>query len=651
MSEVNGIIPTVYTYTTDPRGAVMNTLMQKPRSEQNTNFALASPPFPCQTKTDHSGGPVRNNSINPTSPTSLISHSSSASPPRTPLQSLPLQRAPRSPHRPSNTQPAAARIQSNRQPAAAYSPPTPIFTQKTPHSQPAAPHSPKPLHAPQHPPRKKSTYGTPTPSPRRLCACVLCGLIPLVPSRTTQAAPGDLSILIGRQPQDLQTTTTELGHLAGALEIHISPDNAHLATPTNAGYMSPADLANYDEKSAEAQHLAPLRMIYDGKPGLASAEFTTALFSPDSQHLAYAMKSLNTWQILEDTKPLVTDAQDIPGLRGRGSPIVFSADSQHVATLHQKEWHWHVIVDGKEWPIPGGINLPSCGLMSFSPDARHLLIVGQGGHATMQIFQDGIPLPPPQELPPQSQPPAPSPQTPPRLLERIFPWYQWAPDSSCIAYYAAFPEKRWQVFTTEANPFESPQYDGILQHSLLFSSDTKQLAFVAKTKNKWHAVINATEFPTPFDEVNPDTIAFLLPQETETTKAEKLLFIARRGAALGISTSITTPSAIPSTASSPNPSSSPPTAATSPSPSPETTKPSSSATANPPAASTPSVPAPSPSPPTPTTSPTASATKCAGMPPSTKKSDPPISPPSASAPSPSPPTPPPSPFRRNSTPA
>ncbi len=337
------------------------------------------------------------------------------------------------------------------------------------------------------------------------------------------AAPGDLSILIGRQPGDLQTTTTELGHLAGGLEIHISPDNAHLAVPANAGYMSPADLANYDEKSAEAQHLAPIRMFYDGKPGLASAELTTALFSPDSNHLAYAMKSRTTWQILEDQKPLVTDAQDIPGLRGRGTPVGYSADTQHIATHCHKDLHWHAAVDGKEWPIPGGINLPSCGLMSFSPDARHLHHDGQRGPNPMQIFEDGIALPPPPEPDAKTDKP--------RLLERIFPWYQWASDSSCIAYYAAFPAKRWQVFTTERTPFESAQYDGILQHSLQFSSDTKQLAFVAKTKNKWHAVINATEYPTAFDEVNPDTIAFLFPLDTETTKAEKLLFIARRGTA------------------------------------------------------------------------------------------------------------------------
>ncbi|MGN6368328.1 MAG: hypothetical protein ACTHN5_08725 [Phycisphaerae bacterium] len=383
---------------------------------------------------------------------------------------------------------------------------TPIFSSKTHNRHPHAAHITKP----------------PTPSLpalRALRASLL--LLALGTATPAKAAPGDLSILIGNVPQDLHTTTTELGHLAGGLEIHISPDNAHLAFPTHAGFLSPADLANIDAKSAEAQHLEPIRMIFDSRPGLASVELSTAIFSPDSAHLGYAMRSRDTWTILDNNKPLITGAQDIPGLRGRGSPIVFSPDSQHVATIHQKDFHWHITVDGKEWPTEGGsgINLPYCGLMSFSPDSRHVLVLGQGGRNTMQLFEDGIPIP----APPESH------TAPPRLLARIFPWYTWAPDSSCLAYYAAFPEKRWQVFTTERTPFQSPQYDGILQHSLLFSSDAKQLAFVAKTKNKWHVVINATEYPTPFDEVNAETLAFLAPRENESAKTEKLLYVARRG--------------------------------------------------------------------------------------------------------------------------
>ncbi|HUO09201.1 MAG TPA: hypothetical protein VM008_12920 [Phycisphaerae bacterium] len=318
-------------------------------------------------------------------------------------------------------------------------------------------------------------------------------------------------------PQDLTTTTTELGHLAGGLELHISPDNSRLAFPTHAGFMSPADTENYDAK--ENPGLAALRIFIDGKPTIASAEFTTVLFSPDSQHVGYAMKARNSWQVMEDDRPIVTDAQNIPGLQGRGSPIVFSPDSQHVATVVQKNWHWFVSHDGVEWPIAGGINLPYCGLMTFSPDSQHVLVMGKGGRNSMQIYEDGVLLPPPPE-------PAPAPQGV-RPLDHIFPLYTWAPDSSCIAYYGAFPEKRWQVFTTERVPFVSPQYDGILQNSLVFSGDSKQLVYVARERGKWHVVVDGNEDATAFDEVAAATITWLAA--TSEGQPERLVYIGRRG--------------------------------------------------------------------------------------------------------------------------
>ncbi len=309
-------------------------------------------------------------------------------------------------------------------------------------------------------------------------------------------------------PSDLQTTTTTLGHLAAALPLATllrSRDNSRLLFPTQANNLTIGDRQNFTTTPADGtpvQGFLPIRMILDGNPTPASLQYSSPVFSIDSHHVGYALKVRDHWHVIMDDKTLITDADAIAN-----SPIAFSPDSQHVATIIQKDYRWQVTVDDKPWPpiTAQNVNLPS-----FSPDGKHLLCIGHDP-AKQTLYLDGVALTPLLDVK--------------QSLERIAPAYTWKPDSSAIGFAGTVLGKHWQVFTTDAPPYESPQYDAILSGSPVFSPDSARLAYGAQSRRKWSIITTTDASPLTFDEIAPQTLTFLNP---DSTKKSPLLYIARR---------------------------------------------------------------------------------------------------------------------------
>jgi hypothetical protein len=296
-------------------------------------------------------------------------------------------------------------------------------------------------------------------------------------------------------PQDLITTTTLIGRLALGMADSsgvISPDSAHLAFPGMS--------------DATGGHSDALRLYIDGKPTPPSDQLTPPVYSPDSQHVAYAYKGRDHWQLVLDDHVIVNDADAVPA-----TPILFSPDSKHTATVIQKAYKWYVAVDNKPWPIMevGTVELPS-----FSPDGKHFAVVGRLKNAAA-FFEDG------------AQVAMPKGET--KALERIFPSYVWKPNSAGIGFYGAFFGKHWQVFATGDAPFESAEFDAIARGSPAFSADGSRVAFGAQLHAKWTLYTNRDHSTDPPFTAIPTSPALFLA--TDGGGPDRLLYLANRNSA------------------------------------------------------------------------------------------------------------------------
>lgn len=298
------------------------------------------------------------------------------------------------------------------------------------------------------------------------------------------------------ESKPLPTKDTTIGHLALLIakeSVTVAPDQEHLAYAAKWGDPTLEEKGVYlGNTPPDAPPAAPLTrpadkrsemVVYrDDKPGRKFYAISIPVFSPDSQHLAYAGERQDEWHVLLDNKEIFT-TDGVPL-----TPLVFSPDSQRLAIVHKKIRSWHVQLDGQDSAPHDAIGN---GTASFSPDSKHFAYVAHDAKTWSPIVDS----------------------TPGEAFDR-FGGYLWKPDSSGLAFYAARKGQRWQLFIPSIH-FESKQYDGIQQGSPIFSPDATRFAFAAVTKKTWQVISNDApggegggEGPS-LEQIRPESLTYL----------------------------------------------------------------------------------------------------------------------------------------------
>ena len=286
----------------------------------------------------------------------------------------------------------------------------------------------------------------------------------------------------------LPTRDTTIGRLVLQIareSVTVSPDQEHLAFVSKWGDPSLADKGISPDKPVNEDHppseirpsdkIKPELVVYrDDKNGPHFQFITAPVFSPDSQHLAYAgQKADETWHVLLDGKEIMT-AEGLTTI-----PFAFSPDSQHHAIAYNQGIKWRVKFDDTDGPAFEGIGAAP---ILFSPDSKHIAYVGRLEKMWRPVVDGKAGA----------------------SYDRLSA-FGWLPDSSGIAFTAALKDKRWQVF---APGFTSKEYEFVLKGPPIFSPDSKRIAFGTMALKVWQVISTDGESPK-LDQVSPDSIAFI----------------------------------------------------------------------------------------------------------------------------------------------
>jgi Tol biopolymer transport system component len=166
------------------------------------------------------------------------------------------------------------------------------------------------------------------------------------------------------------------------------------------------------------------------------------LFSPDSQHLAYAAE---VWKERRGKRFVVLDGEPGPEHEGVGM-LVFSPDSKHLAyqAMGPRSGEWAVVLDGEPGPKYRYVGAPV-----FSPDGRHLAYCAQFAHSGDVVVVDG------QQGPVYSQVSQPA----------------FSPESQHLAYWACWWAGGRYKAAVVLDGCLSPECDAVLGHKCLFRRD------------------------------------------------------------------------------------------------------------------------------------------------------------------------------------
>jgi hypothetical protein len=245
------------------------------------------------------------------------------------------------------------------------------------------------------------------------------------------------------------------------------------------------------------------RVVVDDVPGPAYPYIGDIRFSADGRHVAYVAGSEGPQAVgylVLDGKPLFPLAD--PGYFGLeseyGDPFIFSPDGTRLATLVESAHKFHLRVDGQDGPAVDApsyedsqINLDDPGrdvpnhslLFQFSPDSRHIAQFAKSGDQWRMLL-DGVPGP---------------------AFTGYLHYLTFSPDSRHTAYVAeygrqfrgdserVFHHQNWQLIVDQV---PGPLFDDIAP-ALLFSPDSRQLAYPALKDGQWRVYINGTPGP-PF---------------------------------------------------------------------------------------------------------------------------------------------------------
>lgn len=222
-------------------------------------------------------------------------------------------------------------------------------------------------------------------------------------------------------------------------------------------------------------------IVVDGKEESVCDEAGRPVFSPDGQHIAYAVRNGTVWQLILDGRP-VKDHQRIFGDTVSFSPdskrLAYMAGRRDTARLDGKEVtveRRFYVVDGEEMRA---YDLLAPNAFVFSPDSRRTAYVGVKNNRYVVVI-DGIEGREYEDV---------------RLV-------QFSPDSRKLAYLARRDNRVYAVVDNA---------EGLGYHSvgnLIFSSDGKRMAYVAARDKAVFIVADSVEGRN-YTNVVPETIAF-----------------------------------------------------------------------------------------------------------------------------------------------
>lgn len=182
-------------------------------------------------------------------------------------------------------------------------------------------------------------------------------------------------------------------------------------------------------------------------------------FSPDSSRFAYIAK-------LEGKKIIVIDSTETEYKNIYQNSLTFSASGKRFVFVAKKNKKWFVVVDGKEETLIDN----AFGFLSirFSNDEKRVSYVARRD-SKLFVVTDGK-----EDVMKCDN------YSPPQLL-------MFSPDNSKFIYFGIRSSK-WFIVINGKN--SNLKVDGVLNHTPIFSSDGKRMAYGAKIGSNWHMVVD-----------------------------------------------------------------------------------------------------------------------------------------------------------------
>lgn len=214
-------------------------------------------------------------------------------------------------------------------------------------------------------------------------------------------------------------------------------------------------------------------VVFDGKESRLydSIMRDTPIFSPDGEHIIYAVK-------LGEKRFVVVDYTEQKSYDGIGEgTLVFSPDSKRFGYVAIKENKFLIVVDGKESPLYDQIlqNTPV-----FSADSKEFAYAGllSDGWVVVKNGKES------------------------KRYEGVKA-IKYAPVGNAIAYIVKQGKNEFIVF----NDKELPAYNVIDEESLTFSPDGSKIAYFAKVGRKGFVCVNDQKYESSFKEISDITFS------------------------------------------------------------------------------------------------------------------------------------------------
>lgn len=270
----------------------------------------------------------------------------------------------------------------------------------------------------------------------------------------------------------------------GGERIAFSPDGKHFAYTAHTGSNEAGQTSVVHDGvagkayprvdlvptfSPDGQHLlyiaspAPNKMclVVDEKEGPTYDAIAqgTAIFSPDSKRVAYAVASNNKVVAVVDGKPG-------PEYGKMQMPPIFSPDSTHVAYIAGDGRQFSLILDGVEQPKYDRFTE---GAFTFSPDSRHIAYAAGKGKQWVLVV-DGKEQKAYDSIAGES--------------------IHFSPDSQHLGFVQITGGKRFIVVDGKD---VSPGYANVLWPGPIFSPDSKRVAYVGAKEKQLAVVLDGKE--------------------------------------------------------------------------------------------------------------------------------------------------------------
>lgn len=236
-------------------------------------------------------------------------------------------------------------------------------------------------------------------------------------------------------------------------------------------------------------------VVLDGEKGKSYDDIGPIVFSPNSEHLAYmAKEGIEGFLVFDGVEGKKYDYFSASYADGTKSPV-FSPDSEHIAYVVKEKGEWFLIIDGEKKSSNFLSKYSPLKCVTFSSDSKHVAYVVVYGPAEKDdkksfVVSDGKKG---------------------REYDDVcrfgpFPDYEhpvFSPDNKHIAYAAEryFPEGECLLGYTECekrgekfvvlDDKEGKPYGDI--KNIVFSPDSKHIAYAAKKENKWILVVDRKE--------------------------------------------------------------------------------------------------------------------------------------------------------------